>query len=37
MLVLHITTEEKAEWTTWKISRDEVRFVSDAEVVYVKL
>ena len=33
MFVLHRTWDEKAEWTTWRVSRDEARFVSDAGVV----
>ena len=33
MLVLHRARDEKDEWTTWRGSRDEVRFISDTEDV----
>ena len=33
MLVLHRARVEKAERTTWKVSRDKVRFVSYAGVL----
>ena len=36
MLILHGARDEKAERATRRVSRAEVRFVSDAEVIYNK-